>query len=195
MPTLLDSYSETNYSGYAALRIGVDVFDRVWEYGQTFTPGSSMPLDSAKFYLQKVGVPTGNIRAELYRHSGTWGVAGYPTEYTPVAVSDYIDVSTLSTSFSLVNFNFSGINRINLTAGTHYCIVVNFSNDSNTDVVRVGNDASASSHAGNNFYRFENDGTWAPLYYGNDYDVIFYVYGGSATPPSNLISSFFNFFN
>lgn len=108
----VDSYSEANrdseWSIFGAASSAVS---------QSFT-ATGVTLDSAKFYLRKsVGSPTGNATAILYAHSGTFGTNSVPTG-SALATSDPFDVSTLTSSFQLATFNFTGVNRYALVNGT-----------------------------------------------------------------------------
>ncbi len=84
--------------------------------GSVFTAGISGNLNQNKFFLKKVGSPTGNIFATLYATSG-----GAPTG-SAIATSNNVDVSTLTTSYGLITFTFSTPYWV--TKGTSYCIVV-----------------------------------------------------------------------
>lgn len=68
--------------------------------GQSFNPSpENENLASVEFFIRKQGAPTGNMRVNLYAHSGTFGTSSIPTG-TPLAQSDFIDVaSTLNKAF------------------------------------------------------------------------------------------------
>lgn len=138
--------------------------------GQSFTtPAGSYILDSADFKMLKVGSP-GFVTAQLYAHSGTYGVSSLPTG--PVlAESDAVDGTTLQTTVAIQTFTFSGDQRILLSPNTYYCIAVvcksGTFNDSN--YVRVGH--SSPGHSG--IYMRYASGAWSNL----DYDTYFTVYG------------------
>ena len=56
--------------------------------------GDGMPLERAQFYVWKgSGTPSGEVRAALYAHTGTYGVSGLPTGAA---------LATSASSFSLV---------------------------------------------------------------------------------------------
>jgi hypothetical protein len=166
MATIVDSYSESNYDS--------EIYD-YRAYGQSFT-GDGGVLNSAKFYLKKYGSPTGTVFAAIYAHTGTFGTNSKPMG-VPLAVSDNVNVSTLSTSFGLVSFTFSGANKITLTAGTKYVVVFDCINSSNT--ISVGMDSSSPSHSGNVSDRDGED--WYTDYSG--YDLCFYVYKDDKVGP------------
>ncbi len=84
--------------------------------GQSFEPNSTGILDSWEFDVKKEGTPTDNIFVEIWSTSG-----GLPN--TLLATSDVISGSSLTASFTTIKFNFSGANRITLTAGTRYAAI------------------------------------------------------------------------
>jgi hypothetical protein len=123
--------------------------------GQTFAADGKM-LVGAEFYLHKSGTPTGNITADLYAITGTYGSTDVPTGAV-LATSDTIDISTLSTSASWVSFTFSGANIVALTA-SHYAIVVNTTGISTSSGLVFNYDASSPSHGGR---RVIYNGSWS----------------------------------
>ena len=165
MITLISSYSETNKSTVSSVYSGVP------NLGQSFLNTDGCVLDSCKFYLNKLGTTTGNVTAILYAHSGTFGTSSVPTG-SPLATSDPVDITTLSTSLGLVTFNFSSAERIVLSASTYYCIVFNFTGGDFSNCVQGGIDTSAPSDAGN--YLYYSSGAWHAQ---ASWDVCFYVYG------------------
>ena len=176
-PSVVDSYSESNYSGG-----GYSVYSALPEYAQSFT-GNGNTLDSAKFYLKKVGSPTGNVYAKIYAHTGTFGSGGTPTG-SALAVSDAVDVSTIGTSNALQTFSFSGANRITLANGTHYCVVISYSGGTaGVDFIIAGYDFTSPTHAGNAAYY---DTSW----HATSPDICFYVYGVGSTGAFSLSDTF-----
>jgi len=109
---LIDFYSESNFSSQDGLSSAYST-----GHAQSFTCGFNCNLDSAKFYFSKGGSPTGNAYAKVYAHSGTYGTSSVPTG-AALATSDAVDVSGLSAALNLKTFNFSGANRISLSAST-----------------------------------------------------------------------------
>ena len=101
-------------------------------------------LVSARFKLKKVGSPTGNATAYLYAHSGTYGTSSVPTG-SALATSETFDVSTLTTSYAEIQFNFP--DRYLMTA-TYYCISVEYSGGDGSNYVQVDTD-NADGHSGN----------------------------------------------
>lgn len=169
MATLIDSYSESNKDANDDLSSGGNQYT-----GQSFACSTSgLILDSCKFYLAKTGSPTGNATAQLYSHTGTYGSTGTPD--TLLATSGNYDVSALSTSFVLVTFTFSGANRVALTSGNKYFIVLNFSGGGGADRLQIGIDSSSPSHGGN--WVQKTTGAWLAQ---STLDGCFYVYGEAA---------------
>lgn len=158
-----DSYSETLQNDYEHI-YGATTNAR----GQSFTAIDG-DLDSVVFYLAKVGSPTGNMTAQLYAHSGTYGSTGVPTGAV-LATSDNVDISALTTSFALVTFDFSGAERIALTSGTKYFVVVRYTGGDGSNNLRVGLKTVLNEHPGNATVW---DGAWNTITVS---DQPFYVY-------------------
>jgi len=163
--TLIDACTTSNYS--LSQWLG-SVGTGVSAWGQSFTNPSACTLYSVKFYLTKVGTPTGNAYAQLYAHTGTYGTSSTPTN-SALATSDNVDVSTLSTSISLVTFNFTGANRYSLAASTYYCITVWYIGGDGSNLLKFGVSNSSSAHSGNAFF---TTGSWSTT----TQDAIFYIY-------------------
>jgi len=168
MSHIVDSYSEINYSNdyplYGSVESGYITM------AQSFT-GDGSKTPSCKFYLKKVGSPTGNAWVRIYTHAGVYGTSSYPTGLN-LAVSSFLDVSTLTTDYQLITFNFSGINQITLEDGTYYVISIEYIGGDVDNRVVVGTDNTSPSHSGN--ASFVIDGWWN---YSDTIDTCFYVYG------------------
>ena len=163
--TLIDSYSEANYTATASLN------DTRTVVGQVFTPSVSAYIRSSKFYISKENSPTGTIVSKLYAVTGTAGSTAVPTG-SPLAISTGVNVSTLSPwpTLALVTFDFTP-NGFLMSAGVPYAIVAEYSGGSATNTVPVGKN-NVGTHPGN---KTEMDlGVWIA---DADYDTIFYVYG------------------
>jgi hypothetical protein len=148
------------------------------EVGQSFYNDSIRYLNSCKFYLKKVGSPTGNAYAKLYAHSGTFGSSSTGTGEA-IATSGAVDVSTLGTSYSLIEFTFTGANKILLSADTNYVIVVSYYGTDSSNYISIGSDESSPVHSGNAcgiFYEFTSYEWW----YHDTKDTIFYLYSTSS---------------
>lgn len=160
---LIDSYSESNYTA-TSFGVGNGTNTKV---GQSFT-GNGETLDLCKFYLEKMGSPTGNAVAKVYAHAGTFGSGGLPTGAV-LATSDNFDVSTLSgIGKNLETLTFTGANKITLTNGTKYFITLEYDNGDAGNYVLIGIDSSSPTHNGNAAY---DNGSWV----ASSYDAIFYV--------------------
>lgn len=132
------TYSQTNQDSDLALD------NTTTRISQSFT-GAGGPLASVKFWIKKVGSATGNATAKLYAHSGTFGTSSVPTG-TALAASNVLDVSTLTTSYQLIEFTFPW--NYALVNATNYCVTLEYTGTS-SDYVHVGYDASAAGHGGN----------------------------------------------
>lgn len=176
MANIVDSYSETNQDSANSYNSGSGSNT----LGQSFA-GDGEDLDSAKFYLKKQSSATGSVSISIYAHSGTYG-SGIPTG-SALATSDSLDVSTLTTSYQLITFSFTGANRINLVNGTHYFAVfnLNITSASPNDFI-VGTDNSSPTHSGN--YAFFQSGSWS----AGTKDICFYIYGTTSISPSSSLS-------
>lgn len=160
--TLIDSYSETNQN------ISDHIYNNVSERaGQAITLSADYSITSVKFYIRKYNSPTGSIYAYIYACSGTVGSTGQPTG-SPLATSDAIDISTLTSSFQLIEFTFS--TPYNASAGD-YCIMLGFDEGSSSHNLEYGLDSSSPSHSGN--YCYINAGSPNS---SSSYDVPFYLY-------------------
>lgn len=170
MAQIVDSYSETNATDNSSSTIG-----------QSFT-GDGGTLNSAKFYLQKDGSPTGNLYAKIYAHSGTFGTSSVPTG-SALATSDAVDASTISTSSALVTFTFTGANKITLTNATKYVVVFENSVSSFPNYILAYRDGVSPTHSGN--YSFYS-GSWTA---DSGIDLVFYVYKDDATTTTSSTTS------
>jgi hypothetical protein len=172
-PGIITSYSETNKSNDDVLASDLDI-----ALGQSFT-GTGKILTSVKFYIRNgaIGHATGNVVSKIYAHSGTYGTSSVPTG-SALATSDNVDASALTDVYSLIEFPFSGANRISLTDSVPFVATIEYSNTAfAVGSILVGDDASSPTYNGNMSH---NNGTWA-AYSGRD--MVFYLYGisGSAT--------------
>lgn len=174
--TLLDSYPQSNADSTDFLSgggSGNNIAD-----GQAFTPSSSLPLYSCKFYIFKTGSPTGTAVAKIYNITGTYGTNAVPTG-AALATSNAFNVGSLSGTGQLIELLFTGVNAINLTAGSHYFISFEYSGGDVSNYVQFYLDQSSPTATGN-FALRNHLGTWNGT---NGIASIFYVYGG--TPPIN----------
>lgn len=173
---IIDSYSESNQntafstSYFTGFRYGV---------GQSFT-GDGTDLSWCQFYLQRNGALSGNCRAQLYAHTGTFGASSKPTG-SPLATSNDVDASTLNSSMSLVTFTFP--TPYTVVNGTYYVIAFETSVVDSNHTILIGIDSTSPTHAGNTS-DISYGGSWAS--HSSD-DTIFYALSG--TPPSGSQSN------
>lgn len=163
-PIASDNYNETNQDTTQSMRSA-----SVVGVGQSFV-GNGGVLTSAQFYLKKTGSPTGTAVAKVYAHSGTFGTSSIPTG-AALATSGTIDVSTLTTSYALTSFKFTGTNNITLTNATDYVVTVEYSGGSSGNTVDVGIDSSAPTHGGN-----ESTLTGSTWTAASGIDAVFFVF-------------------
>jgi hypothetical protein len=178
-PELVDSYSETNYSAGENIKdmIPADNWGESAQVAHSFYNTNALKIVEAKFYLKKVGSPTGNIHAYLYAINGAYGGGDDVPTGTALATSDDFDVSTLTTSYTVVSFTFSGSEQYEMEAETAYVIVCSAMSSGTLDSGNyfiVGFDGTSPTHTGNGARN--RHGNWA----AQSYDVCFYVYGEAA---------------
>lgn len=174
MPRLVDSYSESNYSQDRDVQSTPGGPPVIW---QTFNSVGGI-IDSCKFYLKKNSGATGNATARIYAHSGVFGSTGVYTGAV-LATSDNFDISTLTTSYQLATFNFSGANRITLPVGTKYCLALY---NNNAGIIYAGRDNTSPTHEGNAGYDYGGAA------YESTTDMCFYLYfEGTATKRLTLL--------
>jgi len=138
---LIDSYSETNQDSTQNINAAAVDNNGV---GQSFL-GNGLTLGSCRFYISKVGNPTGTCVAQIERMTG--GLGTDPTGVI-LATSATMDVSTIPTSFSLIAFRFSGAQQIVLTNATAYAVGLFYTGGDASNLIAIGTDASAPTHAG-----------------------------------------------
>ena len=176
-PILLDSYSETyidaGFSIYAVFPPTPEQ-SHFGAVGQAITMSINKKLSSIKFWLKKYGNLDCQLVVRAYAATGTVGTNARPTG-DALAESNVVEAATLSSSGGLVEFIFTGANKITLNNGQSYCFLVLCKSATLIDgsnYFEVWVDASSPTHAGNNCVYY--DGAWA----GSDvYDSCFYLYG------------------
>ena len=166
MADLIDSYSEANVD---------DTLNGKKYIGQTFTSPGGYLLDSAKFYLKRGTALTGNIYALLYALTGTPGTDAVPTG-SILATSDAVAASSVGAAYALIEFTFSGAERVELAAQDYG--ICYYLESGNTSDSLLGFDASSATHGGNVFWSVTDGTTWDKL--GAGFDAAFYVYGADA---------------
>jgi len=171
-PVILASYSESYQDSFDTIYGASSVVF----IGESFTNVNSATLSGAKFYLKKAGTPTGNATAKIYAHSGTFHTTGIPTG-AALATSDSFNVATLTTSFALISFTFSGANAITLSAGTNYFIVITYAGGDISNNIIIGEDNTSPTALGNLAYSPDGS-SWS---YQTTYAICFYVYGSTSS--------------
>lgn len=186
MSSVIDSYSESNQNAYT----GYYGSNNDW-VGQSFYCESACTLTSIKVYLLKNNVPTGNLYIKVFAHDGTYGTSSVGTG-SVLATSDNVSIAGLSTSWTLVEFTFSGGNQISLTADTPYVFVIDTDDMSGSAsrYVYIGFDSSSPSHSGNYTVYMIGYEDWSPSVY---FDMCFYVYGDLAETPTTSIKELIGF--
>jgi hypothetical protein len=121
--------------------------------------GNGNYLQKAYFDLEKAGSPTGNVYARLYASTGTHGSNAEPTG-SYLSQSDAVDVSTLPTSHTWVEFTFSSMYQLN--SGTTYCIVFVCQVGDSSNYVRAYRYGSGD-HDGNYAYSYDALSSWTTL--------------------------------
>lgn len=179
---LIDSYSEANTD--SVFNLDSDYSDGS-PAGQSLTNLSvPMAITSAKFYFRKGGgSPTGNLVAKLYAHTGTFGSTGTPTG-SALATSDPIAAAGISTSLTLIEFLFSGVNQYIMSASTHYVIILDGSAVGNASNYMEYAADSSSPTASGNFAFGVTSTTWSA---SSSIDMPFYVYGAAPGNPNFLL--------
>lgn len=176
MATLIDTYNESNSSGSViSLRNGTYIYA-----AQSFTNDNVIILSHAKFYIKKVGSPTGNVTAYIYEHDGTYGTGSSPG-LTPLvlATSDTLDIETeVTTSFQVLELAFSGAEKITLTSSTYYIVALKYSGGDSGNRLVAAIDTTSSTHDGNKS-KSTTGATWTV---DATEDLIFYVYGDDTLP-------------
>jgi hypothetical protein len=164
-PTTLTSYSESNQDTTVQLYSGANT-----AIAQTFTTGASPgTLSALRFYIRKVGSPTGNVVAHLYATSG-----GAPTG-AALASSENVDITGIGTSYALEVFPILQDSQAGyaLSGTTTYAWVLEYSGGDSSNRLEVGVDNSAPGHSGTGYLY---TGSWA----SQTWDVCHYAYTGGA---------------
>ena len=111
---------------------------------QSFTATLGGILDSIIMNLKNSTGATGNATISIYAHTGTYGTSSLPTGS---ALASYVlDVSTIPSGFTNMTLTFAGANRIALTQGTYYEIVIEYSGVS---LINVRYSTSGGTGSGN----------------------------------------------
>ena len=166
--TLIASYSESNYTTNA-------YFGTYKMFGETFYNTVQDTLISCKFYINRLGGGTvGSVKASIYATTGTFGTTMIPTG-SSLATTDDLAAMSITGTLTLVNFNFTGVNKIILSPGTYYAIVYDGTGYVSGGALNVGLMSPTGTYAGNSV-RY-NGTTWT----SNTQDLIFYVYANPSS--------------
>ena len=166
----------TSYNGPQSLLTNI-LDGNIAAKGQSFNVATnSYTLDSIAFRLLRVGNPTGTCHAEVYAHAGTYGTSSVGTG-SPLAASDTIALSSISTSLTTYTFTFTGTNKIALAAGTNYVFVVAGTANNASNYIRTRIDTATLDHSGN--YTFKYSSTWG---YQSTSEISYFVVNGTVLP-------------
>lgn len=176
---LVDSHTEVGASSAWALRSG-----SITAVGQSFTNTTAGKITECKFYIRKYGSPTGNITAKLYAHSGVFGTTSKPTGAV-LATSDNVDITTISSTASLVSFTFTGAEQYSMSSSTNYVLTINYSGGDATNLLYVQYHylpSGGTNHSGNcsNYIT-----TWTS---NADRDLSFFVFNDTPNTASTAIT-------
>jgi hypothetical protein len=135
--------------------------------GMSFTPTISAPVTRISFLLKKIGAPTGNIWMTI----GNDGAD--PTASLRGSQSSNVDVSTLSGSYTQVNFTFP--TPVFVTGGVKVWALLNGDYTvSSSNAAVVGINTTTAGYSGGSFGRYGNGGAaWEVT---ANYDVLFNEY-------------------
>jgi hypothetical protein len=135
--------------------------------GQSFT-GNGRKLSSVQLWTTKTGTPPGNITAQIYAHTGTFGTDGVPTG-SPLATSTAMAATSVSNNNWTV-WQFDG--TFTLVNGVQYFVVLSVSTPGTAgNFVAVSLSLDTPVAAGNRAVL--NSGVWSPF---SSLDYLFRVY-------------------
>ena len=144
---ILDSYDGSNYN--------YDGWTTGYIRGQCFSsPSTAYHLTQVSFWVCRNSVDatgTPGVQVKLYNLTGTYGTDGKPSVAIgdpPLATSDTILFSNLSTAYGWVTFTFS--TPYSLTANTKYCLGLEMDDDETAEIL-IGIDTTSPTHGGNYF--------------------------------------------
>lgn len=116
--------------------------------------------------IAATGSPTGMVVAKIYNTANTFGTNSIPTG-TVLATSNPIDVSTLSDSYTNVDFIFRPSEKIQL-GGSFKAISIEYSDGSSDDYISIGTDTTSSYEGYFSYLR----GSWNSE---NSQDMVFEI--------------------
>lgn len=145
--------------------------------GQSFI-GNGSYIDSVLLRLKTIGSPTGNVVLKIYKHSGTYGTTGIPSNKL-MAVSEVIPMDELDPGLVDVTFVFTGLNRMILIDGFHYFLVIEYLDSTYDNTIAC--ESTVDLHDGNVAKYFIDFGN---VWYPDNIDLFFIVYGYSVVSVS-----------
>ncbi len=166
-PFTVDSYDKSNRNAGVKLYLG-----STDNYAQSFSVTTMTTLGSVQAYISVTdggSISGSTIYAEVFAHTGTYGVNGTPTG-TRLAISGGSTLGSGSSGYTLMQFTFTGANKITLAANTKYVVVINFAAGNATNYITIGTSTSLTA-AGNASYS-TNGTSWTV---DSTQDMIFYV--------------------
>lgn len=131
----------------------LNYFTTTFAFGQSFT-GDGKNIAEASVMLSKSGDAFGDITAEIYAHTGTFGTSSKPTG-PPLATSDPVSATTLTGIMTITAFTFP--TPFPTVAGTHYVVAIRHEDSEIGALIFIGSDTSSPTHAGNASI---NTGAW-----------------------------------
>lgn len=165
--TTIDSTSSPLFYGTGTSGTQIKLYNGSnTKVSQSFT-GDGGRLKKARIFIRSSGSPTGNITAEIFAHSGTFGTSSVPTG-TALATAE-----TLAATSSMWNYyelEFTGANAITLEDGTNYVLVISYSGGDASNYIYLN--ATTANASGGNYAVY--NGSWSAtatldLYYVNVY--------------------------
>ena len=161
-------------AGYLQQNSGVNLYaGSTNKFGQSFYNQYGGSLTNVSVKLKKTGSPGGSIYVTLYAMTGTSGTDGKPTGSFLVASSNYLDASSLTTSYVSTLFTFPSYT---LADNTNYVAVFSYnSGGDGSNYVTIGT-STALGDTGNASYS-TNGTVWTV---DNTQDMYFSVFGGGA---------------
>ena len=138
---VIDSYDGGSLSQYNYF------LNSIHGKGQSFSATVTGFLVSTVFVLDKDNLATGFVKAKLYSHSGTFGTSSIGVDL--LATSDFIDVSTIGSAPSDVEFFFTDHNQYELVNGEKYVMMIYYEDSTASNNLNIGIDNTSPTHSGN----------------------------------------------
>ena len=182
----LDYWDDSGLAGANWYYQALNTSSGISRYGQSFQATKTVTLDSAEFLLHKLGAPPGNVRAQLYASTGFSNIGALLATSEPVSASTLLGPFPETSSSAYwdetwkpTKFTFSGNQRVQITSGTNYVIVLDYDGyptSDNSNTVRITYqytpDAVAVEHPGIRFRYLPGSSSWTT---NSTQDVVFAV--------------------